>query len=92
VYAEALEDQIWAHIRHIIHSDDLLRDMGLAQESDARAIAEAETAIAAVHRAVEGAMAAIDHLIERYERGKLAEEDYDRLYPKRCQDRETARR
>jgi hypothetical protein len=28
--------------------------MGLAQESDARAIAEAETAIAAAHRAVEG--------------------------------------
>jgi hypothetical protein len=37
-------------------------------------------------------MAAIDHLIARYERGKLAEEDYDRLYPKRRQDRETARR
>jgi hypothetical protein len=63
--------------------------VGVTQESDARAIG-AETAIATAHRAVEGAMAAIGHLIERYERGKLAKEDYDRLYPKRCEAREMA--
>ena len=35
-------------------------------------------------------MAANGDLIERYERGKLAEEHYDRLYPKRCEAREMA--
>ena len=70
----------------------LLRDMGLAQESDALAVAEAEASLAAAHRAVDAANAAIDHIVERFERGKLTEEDYDRFYPQRCEARETARR
>jgi hypothetical protein len=37
------------------------------------------------------ATVAIDHLVERYEWGKLAEKDDHRLYAKRWQDRETAR-
>jgi hypothetical protein len=41
--------------------------------------------------AATAATVAIDHLVERYERGKLAEEDDGRPYAKRWQDRETAR-
>jgi hypothetical protein len=93
VSAEALEDEVWDWVRTaIVHSDDLLRDMGLAQESDAAAVQAAEAAVTAAHRAVEDATAAIDHIVERFEHGKLTEEDYDRLYPKRCEAREMARR
>jgi hypothetical protein len=95
VSAEALEDQVWAWVCGIFTNADnrerLLRDMGLAQQSDALALDEAEAALVAAHRAVEDANAAIDRLIERYEQGKLVEEDYDRLYPKRCEARESAR-
>jgi hypothetical protein len=95
VRAEALEDMVWAWVCDIFTREDsrdqLLRDMGLAQESDALALAEAETAVIAAHRAVEETNAAIDHIVERFEKGKLAEEDYDRLYPKRCEAREAAR-
>jgi hypothetical protein len=95
VYAEALEDMVWAWVCDIFTQrdsrDQLLRDMGLAQESDALALAEAEAALIAAHRAVEEANAAIDHIVERFEKGKLAEEDYDRLYPKRCEGREAVR-
>jgi DNA invertase Pin-like site-specific DNA recombinase len=95
VKAEALEDMVWAWVCDIFTQKDsreqLLRDMGLAQESDALALAEAEAAVMAANRAVEEANAAIDHIVERFEKGKLAEEDYDRLYPKRCEAREAAR-
>jgi hypothetical protein len=64
--------------------------MGLAQESDAQAIAETEAALVAAHRAVEDAIAAVDHIVERSEQGKLVAEDYDRLYARRCEAREMA--
>jgi DNA invertase Pin-like site-specific DNA recombinase len=94
VPAEALEDYVWAWLYDTFTKEEkrdrLLRDMGLAQETDALAIAEAEAALVAAHRAVEEATTAIDHVLERFEKGKLTEEHYDRLYPKRCEAREAA--
>jgi hypothetical protein len=95
VYAQPLEDQVWDWVcRQFTNGEDrerLKRDMGLAQESDALTMAEAEAALLAAHRAVDDATSAIDHIVERFEKGKLAEEDYDRLYAQRCEAREAAR-
>jgi DNA invertase Pin-like site-specific DNA recombinase len=95
LFAEALEDMVWDYICRIISSREdrerLLQDMGLAQQSDVDAAERAEVALAAAHRAVDAATAAIDSVVRLYRQGKLAEEDYDRHYTEACGERETAR-
>jgi site-specific DNA recombinase len=92
VDAEKLESAVWSFIESILQDPDMVRrQWEITQQAGAEERERAERLVARAQEAYNVADAALTNIMRTHARGKMSDDDFDRMYAEFGADRDTAR-